>query len=128
MHSGILVGPIVSFLIGGFIAWIIYLFVRKRSLKVRHKVSWIVWPIACYAWLFYGSVVCYWNFMIEPRLDGTEGPAVCSGAVLTYLCCSILALLFTGIAMLYGLLFHGTKYPILNLSEIRYYIRAFPYD
>jgi hypothetical protein len=109
MHSGILVGPIVSFLIGGFIAWIIYLFVRKRSLKVRRKVSWIVWFISCCAWLFYGSVVCYWNFIIEPRLDGTEGSGVGFGAVMIYLGGAIVALFFTGIAMLYGVLIHGKK-------------------
>jgi hypothetical protein len=109
MHSGILVGPIVSFLIGGFIGWIIYLFGRKKPLNVRRKVSCIVWLISCCAWLFYGSVVCYWNFMIEPRLDGTEGSGVGFGVVMTYLGGAIVAFFFTGIAMLYGVLIHGKK-------------------
>ena len=47
--------------------------------------------------------------MIEPRLDGTEGSGVGFGAVMTYLGGAIVALFFTGIAMLYGVLIHGKK-------------------
>lgn len=107
MHPGILVGPAMSFLIGGFISWMIYLFTKKKAPKRRQKVSWIVWTLCLCAWLFYASGLFYWYQIVELGLDGTEGSGVGFGFFLIHIGGAIQALFFTGIAMVFGTLAHG---------------------